>query len=248
MNTEDAVPVRIVLVAPTHPGNIGAVARAMKTMCLSRLWLVSPQRFPGADATARAAGADNILYDAVVCDSLDEAIRDCHWVVGTSARERRIGWPVLEPGEFAAEARERAVEGNCALVFGRERAGLSNEELDRCHALVAIPSNPRFSSLNLASAVQVLAYELYRAFADAPQPGTQHGRPKDSAPLATSEEMAGMYEHMERALIHIGYLDPEAPKLLMRRLRRIFNRVHPDRSEVNILRGILSAAERPARD
>lgn len=236
--------IRIVLVEPSHPGNIGAVARGMKTMGLRRLWLVRPRRFPSADATARAAGADDVLYGAVICDGLDEALAGCGWVLATTARARHIGWPLYHPREAAAGAVAQARHGDVALVFGREHSGLTNAELDRCQAVVHIPTNPAFRSLNIAAAVQVLAYELYLAVA---QQATQAASVQHAEPPATAEQMEGFYRHLEDTLIAVGYLDPAKPKHLMRRLRRLFSRARPDRTELDILRGILSAAERAAR-
>ena len=233
--------VRIVLVEPTHPGNIGAAARAMKAMGLAHLHLVAPARFPSAEATARAAGADDVLHAARVVDSVGEAVADCGLVLGTTARVRRIEWPVIDPREAARRAVDQAVRAPVAVLFGRESAGLTNAELDRCHALIRIPAAARFSSLNVAAAVQIVAYELRTeaggiAVAAAPA----------QSPAATAEELEGFYRHLEETLVRTGYLDPAAPKLLMRRLRRLFSRAEPDRAEINILRGILTAANRAA--
>ena len=288
--------VRIVLVEPTHPGNVGAVARAMKTMGLDRLCLVAPRRFPSAEATARAAGADDVLHAARVVGSLDEAIADCGFVLGTTARSRRIEWPVFDAREGARRAVAQGAREQVAVMFGRESAGLTNAEIDRCHALVRIPAASRFSSLNVAAAVQILAYEMRVAAhgegagsrgekADMHGAGTEgvregiespegagmlrkkgeaHGEREESqgawtldedagahpsprSPAATAGDLEGFYRHLEAALIQIGYLDSDAPKLLMRRLRRLFNRAVPDRVEINILRGILTVVTcRPA--
>ena len=236
----------VVLVGTTHPGNIGAAARAMKTMGLSRLILVAPKQFPSAEATARASGADDLLAGAVVAGTLAEAVAPCAWVVGTSARARHIQWPEVDARTFAAEATRRARSGPVAVVFGRENSGLSNAELDRCHALLRLPSAPDFSSLNLAAAVQVVSYELCMA-----QEAFAGGPPGDDGPVAhdavTQADMDGFFDHLEQALIDVGYFDPGAPRLLRRRLRRMFNRMSPDRSELNILRGILTAAQRHSR-
>ena len=232
--------IRIVLVGTSHPGNIGASARAMKTMGLAELVLVAPRGFPSAEATARAAGADDILAGARVCERLDEAVRECGWVLGTSARSRRLQWPELDPGAAAARAVAEVSNAPVALVFGREKSGLKNEELDLCHALVRIPTAGNYTSLNLSAAVQVLSYELRNAL-DA---RTGRGDPlPEVAQAVTQAEMEGFYEHLDRVLVEIGYLDPSAPKLLRRRLRRMFNRTRPERSELNILRGILSAIQ-----
>ena len=231
--------VHIVLVEPTHPGNIGAAARAMKAMGLEHLRLVAPARFPSAEATARAAGADDVLHAARVVGSVDEAVADCGLVLGTTARARRVEWPVIDPREAARRAVHQAVRAPVAVLFGRESAGLTNVELDRCHALIRIPAAARFSSLNVAAAVQIVAYEL-RTEAG----GIGVAAAPAQSPPATAEELEGFYRHLEETLVRIGYLDPAAPKLLMRRLRRLFSRAEPDRAEINILRGILTAAIR----
>ncbi len=237
--------VRVVLVDTSHPGNIGAAARAMLAMGLGRLSLVRPKRFPCAEATARAAGADGLLYEAAVFDSLNEALADCVWVVGTTVRSRHLELPRLTPREFAAQAVVEAAQGHVALVFGREQTGLSNEELDQCQAIASIPANPQFASLNLAAAVQVFAYELRLAFNDEPHGGCKSPG-HDVGAATTAAELEGLYTHIERALADIGYYDPNQPKLLMRRLRRLYARARPDRAELNILRGILTAAQRAA--
>lgn len=235
--------VRIVLVQPSHPGNIGAVARAMKNMCLQSLYLVTPRIFPSADATARASGADDLLASARVCDSLDSALEGCSLVVGASARSRTITWPQLTPRDCAQRMVAESRIAPVALVIGREHSGLTNEELERCRYLVQIPSNPEFSSLNIAAAVQVLAYEILLASLDgAPDPAPSLGEP------ATAEEMEQLYTHLEQALTTIEFLDPANPRQLMRRLRRLFNRTQLDKTELNILRGMLTAAERQSRN
>jgi tRNA (cytidine32/uridine32-2'-O)-methyltransferase len=233
--------IRIVLVNTSHPGNIGASARAMKTMGLEQLWLVQPKDFPNAEATARASGADDLLARAVVCDDLDSALAGCRWVVGASARLRTITVPLLLPRDCARQAHQECEQGKVALLFGREQSGLSNEELDRCHALVHIPTDAAYGSLNLAMAVQVLAYELRMAYLDDDwRPPPEIG---EQTPLAEVDEVERFYAHLEQALTELEFLDPANPRQLMRRLRRLFNRVRLDRNEVNILRGILSAAQ-----
>ncbi|MEO7557824.1 MAG: tRNA (cytosine(32)/uridine(32)-2'-O)-methyltransferase TrmJ [Gammaproteobacteria bacterium] len=235
--------VRVVLIETSHPGNIGAVARAMKNMGLHHLYLVNPRMFPHADATARASGADDVLGAAQVCASLDEALRGCSLVFGASARLRTIAWPQLNPRDCAKLIIAESARAPLALLIGREHAGLTNEELERCNYLVNIPSNPDFSSLNIAAAVQVLVYEVYLAH-------LEHTpvQPKlsESAP-ATADELELLYAHMQQALTDIEFLDPANPRQLMRRLRRLFNRVHLDKIETNILRGILAAAQRRAK-
>lgn len=228
---------RIVLVETTHPGNIGATARAMKNMGLTRLYLVKPERYPNHDATARAAGADDVLAEAVICDTLDDALTGCNVVFGASARIRHIPWPQLDPRQAAARALTAVATGEVAVVFGRERAGLTNLELDRCNYLVSIPAHPDFASLNVAAAVQVIAYELRMAgqYASSSSALTE--------PLASAEERERFYQHLEQVLLVLEFLDPNNPKHLMRRLRRLFNRVELDCNEINILRGILTAVE-----
>jgi tRNA (cytidine32/uridine32-2'-O)-methyltransferase len=240
MNSGLANHIRIVLVETSHPGNIGAAARAMKTMCLTDLVLVSPLEFPHADASARASGAVDLLERARVVKSLDEALAGCSLVAGTSARQRGIGPPVLAPRECIARVHAAAAAGqDTALVFGRERIGLTNEELGRCHILVNIPSNPDYSSLNLAAAVQVLGYEFMLAQGSVPA-----ATESDETP-ATAEEMEKLFEHIETAALETGFLDPANPKHLMRRIRRLFHRAQPDQNEVHILRGLISALQSP---
>jgi tRNA (cytidine32/uridine32-2'-O)-methyltransferase len=231
--------IRIVLVETTHPGNLGAVARSMKTMGLTRLDLVRPRHFPNAEALARASGADELLARAQVHDGLTDALCGCRLVVGASARLRTVEWPLLDPQECANRLVSQAGQGEVALVFGRESSGLTNEELAVCHNLVRIPANPAFSSLNLAAAVQVLSYEIYLRACCSPGEVSAEA-PRD---LATAEAMEGFYGHLAQALVDIGFSDPEQSGKLLRRLRRLFNRAQPDWVELNILRGILSAAQ-----
>lgn len=228
---------RIVLVNTSHPGNIGAVARAMKTMGLHELYLVAPKYFPDGKATEMAAGAQDVLERALVVNTLEEAIADCTLVVGTSARMRSLPWPLLLPREIAERVRQEATQSHAAIVFGREQSGLSNEELQRCHLHVHIPANPDYSSLNLAAAVQIMAYELRLA-------SLTHTEVESEAPdkqLATAEDMEKFFEHLQQVLITIQFLNPEQPRQLMARLRRLFYRARPDTTEMNILRGILTA-------
>lgn len=236
--------IRVVLVETSHPGNIGAVARAMKTMWFHRLYLVRPKRFPCADATARAAGSDDVLYRATVCETLEEALAGCSWVVGSSARRRHIAWPELSPKAFANTGVSKAQRMEVAIVFGREHSGLTNSELDHCHAVVRIPTDPEFRSLNIAAAVQILAYETQLVCS--PEVARPVRLDADAAEV-TVDDMERLYDHFEEALIEIDFLDPGKPKHLMRRLRRIFNRAQIDRSELNILRGLLVAAQKAAR-
>ncbi len=229
--------IRIVLIGTTHPGNIGAVARAMKNMCLSRLYLVQPKQYPSAEATSRASGAQDILANAQVCEELDQTLAGCRMVVGASARLRSVEWPQLEPRGCAGKLLAEAAEGEVALIFGRESSGLSNDELDRCNYLMHIPANEAYSSLNLSQAVQVIAYELYMT--------SLEGRAgeEERPDLATAEMMEGLFQHLDRTMLDIGFSDPRQSDKLNRRLRRLFLRARPDRDELNILRGILSAAQ-----
>jgi len=229
--------IRIVMVQTSHPGNVGGAARAMKNMCLSQLVLVRPNEFPSPAASARAAGADELLRTARVVDSLADAVADCRIVLGASARRRSINWPLLDPREAAVIATDTALQAPVALVFGRESAGLSNDELDLCTHLVHIPTNPEFSSLNVAMAVQIMSYELMLA-ADRSEPC-----PAPREGMADTTEMEGLFAHLAQALDDIGFLDTRRSKKLMRRLRRLFHRAAPASDEVNILRGILSAAQ-----
>jgi TrmH family RNA methyltransferase len=230
--------IRIVLVGTTHPGNIGAVARAMKNMGLDELVLVGPRYFPHEDATARASGAEDVLAAARVVGGLDDAIADCCYVAGASARSRTIGWPSMAPRECAARLVEESMQGPAAVVFGPEKSGLTNEDLDRCHTLLTIPTDPGFSSLNLAMAVQVMSYELRLA-----RHGSNVQQPPREVPLATGEELDNFYLHLEQVLTASRFLDPDNPRHLMRRLRRLFSRALPDKNEINILRGILAALD-----
>ena len=233
--------IRIVLINTSHPGNIGAAARAMKTMGLTELYLVQPLNFPHPKAHEMASNAGDVVDQAIVVDSLDAAIKDCELVVGTSTRSRTIPWPILTPREFAEKARIETLNAKVAVLFGREQSGLTNEELHRCHFHIHIPSNQEYSSLNLASAVQVIAYELCVASLD---------EKKEVTPLnwdyqwANAEQMESFYEHLRQVLVELDFLKPEAPRQLMTRLRRLFHRARLDVMELNILRGILGAVSK----
>lgn len=236
--------VRIVLCQTSHPGNIGATARAMKTMGLSRLYLVNPAKFPDPEAVAMASGATDLLDEARVCTSLEQALAGCGLVIGLSARRRELSHAPLTARAAAQQAMQFAAGQQVALVFGTEMSGLSNAELILCQQLAMIPANPAYSSLNLAAAVQVLAYELRQSALGEP---LLHG---SSFPAATHDEIEGFYAHLERTLVDIGFLDPAMPKRLMPRLRRLFARARPEKEEINILRGILksigNAGNKPA--
>ena len=240
--------IRIVLVGTQHPGNIGSAARAMKTMGLSRLVLVAPERAPNAESYALAAGADDVLAAAVTHDTLADAITDCRLVLGCTARSRRIALEELEPRAAGARAVAAAgVEGaEVALVFGRERTGLSNDEYELCHASIHIPANPDYSSLNLAMAVQVLSYEI-RMAALAAAPAAVPAEDERREPPASHAEMEGFFAQLAETLDAIDFHKGRAPESAMRKLRRLFLRAQPDLREVRILRGVLADAQRMAR-
>lgn len=232
--------IRIVLCQTSHPGNIGAAARAMKTMGLSQLVLVNPKTFPHAEAIAMASGATDILERALVCDSLAEALQGTTLAIGMSARRRELSHELVSAHEGVQRAVATAHHTPVAIVFGTEMSGLSNAELDHCQLLAMIPANPEYSSLNLAAAVQVISYELRMATLNNPQPsGTE------PAPMATNDDVERFYTHLEQVLVEIGFLNPAQPKRLMQRLRRMYGRAGLEKEEVNILRGILSATQTP---
>ena len=234
--------VRVVLINTTHPGNIGATARAMKVMGLDNLHLVTPKMFPHAEATALASGADDLLQHAAVHETLDGALEGCGLVLGTSARLRSLPMPQVDARAAAKMALGEAGRHDIALLFGRERFGLTNEEMQRCNRLVHIPANPDYSSLNLSQAVQIMAYELRMAVLGNAGLTLE---PDDWKPV-DAVQMERFYEHLEQALLDIRFLNPEQPKKLMMRLRRLFNRARPDQNEFNILRGILTASQEAA--
>ena len=225
--------IRIVLCRPTHPGNIGASARAMKTMGLSRLYLVSPKHFPHPEATARASGAEDVLERSVVCETLDDALIGAQLMVAVTARPRDLSLEVFDPRGAARLLLDEAGRSEVALVFGTEMSGLTTEEIGKCQSISTIPANPAYSSLNLASAVQVMAYELKMALPE------EIKSSEKMLALATFEEIEHFYQHLEMTLVKIGFLDPEEPKRLMQRMRRLFARSRLEKTEVNILRGIL---------
>ena len=232
--------IKIVLVETSHPGNIGAVARAMKNMSMTNLCLVAPKIFPCAEATSRAAGADDILARAQVYESLQAAIADCQLVIGASARSRTISWPEISPRECADLAATKNSNQKIAIIFGRENSGLKNHELDLCHFLLRIPCNTEYSSLNIAAAVQVVCYELFVA--------SHTQRPviigdSEKKIKATAQQVESFYTHLAETLSDIGFMHPDKSKSIMRRLRRIYNRTQLDTKELDILRGILRMSQ-----
>lgn len=241
MNTRPHI--KIVLVNTSHPGNIGATARAMKNMGLSRLALVNPVEFPSGVAVGRAASALDVLEQAEVVNTLGEAIADCALVIGSSARSRSLPWPMLTPEQSAAKLVKESQSAPVALVFGREDSGLNNEELQLCHFHVQIPASPEYSSLNLAAAVMVLCYEIRRAVLRDEEADDKAEDEYWDQERATVEQVEYFYEHLERVLVEIDFHDPDNPRQLMQRMRRLFGRVRIDAMEMNILRGILTNIE-----
>ncbi|MDA1370507.1 MAG: RNA methyltransferase [Proteobacteria bacterium] len=240
---QDFSKVRIVLVNTSHPGNIGACARAMKNMGLANLTLVQPVEFPSGVAVGRAVSAVEILESATVVDSLQSAVADCGLVIGASARSRRIPWPMLSPEQCARKVIAEQAQNTVALVFGREDSGLNNDELQLCHFHVQIPTHEKYSSLNLAAAVLVICYELHKATLDSE---TAAARAEDEVwdqERATGEQVEHFYEHLERVMVAIDFHDPTNPRQLMQRMRRLFSRIRIDVMEMNILRGILTNIE-----
>ncbi len=233
----------IVMVGTTHPGNIGAAARAMHNMCFERLLLVDPQCPVGEVAYARASGANSVLDNRETFTSLEAGIADCRCVIAASARRRSLNWPELEPAQMARKLLEFGDDQRVAIVFGREHSGLTNAELQLCNYMVSIPTNPAFSSLNVAAAIQVLCYEVYRQAGDPPpQPLLE---PQDEP--ASSDEVERYFEHLQRVLENSGFLDRRQPGTIMQRLRRLYLRSELTRNEINILRGMLNALD-SARD
>ena len=237
-DTSPLANIRVVLSHTSHPGNIGASARAMRTMGLRELYLINPNRFPGPEATAMAAGADDALANAIVCSSLEEALAGTTFIVGLTARKRDLSHEMVSVRDAAAKIVAEAASGKVAVLFGTEMSGLSNIELDRCQLLANIGADETFSSLNLAAAVQVTAYELRQASFSA------ISVQKKPFPFADFEQVEGFYGHLEEVMYETEFLDPMQPKRLMRRLRRLFARARLEKEEVNILRGILHAVRK----
>ena len=237
--------IRIVLVGTSHPGNVGATARAIKTMGLDALWLVAPERFPATESTVMAAGADDVLQRARVVPDLRCAIADCGLIVGTTARDRHLPWRIVEPREAAREIAAASPTSEVAVLFGNERTGLENEQLQLCHTLLTIPTGPAYTSLNLAMAVQVVAYEILLASRDRERcEGRLPGHEREgTVPLASAAEMEQFYAHLEQVLDEIGFRDRTNSGHLLSRLHRLFQRTVLDQNEMNILRGILTAVQ-----
>jgi len=234
--------IRIVLVAPSHPGNIGAVARAMKNMGLEELVLVRPKQFPHSEATARASGADDVLARARVVDSVAEALSGCGFVAATTSRDRDQNFRVADVRDAAVRVVAEAQRAPAAVLFGAERTGLTNEDLDAAHVLVRIPANGAYASLNLAMAVQLVSYELFRAS------GAKVVAPTADAPLATPADMERLYVHLAQVMEEVDFRDrTQSGTHLMARIRRFLQRAELDQNEVNILRGLLTATQNKRR-
>lgn len=238
--------IRIVLVGTTHSGNIGSAARAMKVMGLKNMVLVAPECSVDGQAIALAAGASDIANQARIFTSLEEAVADCGLVIATSARSRSLDWPLLNPRECGEKAIIEASSHPVAFVFGRERTGLSNEELQHCHFHVAIPANPEYSSLNLAMAVQTLCYEARMAWLEIQALEGQALKKAETVetPYPRSEDLERFYVHLETVLKETGFINSAHPGVVMNKLRRLFTRARPEAQELNILRGILSSVEK----
>ena len=237
---------RFVLVEPTHPGNIGAVARAMKTMGLENLVLVNPEQFPDVEATRRAAGAESVLQKATIVATLNEAINDCDMVFGTSVRDREVSWSTITPRLAADKVVEHygLQQGNIAVLFGRERSGLKNEELDLCQYQIRIPANEEYSSLNLASAAQILAYEVRMAMLSVEEIDLVADEAvNERLALATTDDLQRYYQHLEQTLDQIDFIKSKPPTKLMRKITRLYNRAQVNIEEIQILRGILTAMQ-----
>jgi tRNA (cytidine32/uridine32-2'-O)-methyltransferase len=235
--------VRIVLVETSHTGNMGSVARAMKTMGLTNLWLVNPLVKPDSQAIALAAGASDVIGDAKIVDTLDEALAGCSLVVGTSARSRTLPWPMLDPRECGLKTISEAQDAPVAIVFGRERVGLTNDELQKCHYHVAIQANPEYSSLNLAMAVQILAYEVRIAWLATQEEGKEPVVVEDQTQYPSADDLERFYGHLEQVLLKTGFIRTSHPGQIMSKLRRLYTRARPETQELNILRGMLSSID-----
>lgn len=233
--------IRIVLVNTSHTGNIGSVARAMKTMGLKELTLVDPVNKPDSHASALAAGATDILANAHIVDTLEEAIADCELVLATSARNRTLDWPLLGPRDAAAKMLAEAPKHKVAVVFGRENNGLTNEELQLSQYHLHIPTNPDYGSLNLAMAVQTVCYELRMQHLEAAEGQSLYTHTDEIADYPRAEQLEMFYQHLEQTLYHTGFIVKQHPGQVMTKLRRLFNRARPEESEINILRGILAS-------
>lgn len=242
--------IRIVMINTSDSGNIGAAARAMKTMGFSQLYLVEPKEYPSGKATARASGAADVLHHAKVTQTMEEALEGCQLVVGTSARMRSIPWPVMTPRQFAGMVANERDDSQVAIVFGREDSGLSNEELRRCHYHVSIPGNPEYCVLNVAAAVQLICYDLRMELVESQtedaateKPEMILSRTEWDAPLVSAEDMERFFQHLEETLLDIRFYDPNNPRQILTRIRRLFSRTRLDQLEMNLMRGVLARVQ-----
>ncbi|PHM55075.1 tRNA /uridine-2'-O-methyltransferase TrmJ [Xenorhabdus sp. KK7.4] len=238
--------IRIILVETSHTGNMGSTARAMKTMGLTNLYLVNPLVLPDSHAIALSAGASDVIGNAMIVDSLDEALSGCELVIGTSARSRTLSWPMVEPRECGERCVSAVQNSPVAIVFGRERVGLTNEELQKCHYHLYIPTNPEYGSLNLAMAVQLVSYEIRMAHLalTAQEKQEKADATEHEAEYPPVEDMERFYQHLEQVLNHSGFIRKAHPGQIMNRLRRLYTRARPETQELNILRGILTSMEK----
>lgn len=245
--------IRIVMINTSDSGNIGAAARALKTMGFGRLYLVEPNDYPSGKATARASGAADVLHHAVVTNTLDEALEGAQLVVGTSARMRSIPWPVMNPREFTNMLSNERDDTEVAILFGRENSGLTNEELRRCQYHVSIPGNPEYCVLNVAAAVQLICYEMRMRLVEgigeeqsSDSPNMMISKTEWDAPLSSSEDMERFFQHLEQTLLDIKFFDPNNPRQILTRVRRLFSRTRLDRLEMNLMRGVLARVQQLA--
>ncbi len=236
--------IRIILVETSHTGNMGSTARAMKTMGLTNLYLVNPLAQPDSHAIALSAGASDVIGNATIVNSLDEALAGCELVIGTSARSRTLSWPMVEPRECGERCVETASHSPVAIVFGRERVGLTNEELQKCNYHLYIPTNPEYGSLNLAMAVQLVSYEIRMAYLAAQEQLKEVTSPEHEVEYPPAEDMERFYQHLEQVLKESGFIRKAHPGQIMNKLRRLYTRARPETQELNILRGILTSMEK----
>ncbi len=239
--------IRIVLVETSHTGNMGSVARAMKTMGLNHLYLVNPLLEPDSQAISLAAGASDLIGNATIVETLDQAIGGCTLVVGTSARSRTLPWPMLDARQCGEKSVSEARLGQVALVFGRERVGLTNQELQKCHYHVAIPANPEYSSLNLAMAVQTIAYEVRMAWLAQSQVKSNHSEEETELLYPRADDLERFYQHLENVLLDNGFIRQSNPGQVMSKMRRLFTRARPEKDELSILRGILASLSQTSK-
>ncbi|WP_038234569.1 tRNA (cytosine(32)/uridine(32)-2'-O)-methyltransferase TrmJ [Xenorhabdus szentirmaii] len=240
--------IRIILVETSHTGNMGSAARAMKTMGLSNLYLVNPLIQPDSHAIALSAGASDVIGNAKIVNTLEEALAGCELVIGTSARSRTLSWPMIEPRECGERCVKASSRSPVAIVFGRERVGLTNEELQRCHYHLYIPTNPEYGSLNLAMAVQLVSYEIRMEYLAAQEQSEKTASPEyGESEYPPIEDMERFYQHLEQVLGESGFIRKAHPGQIMNRLRRLYTRARPEMQELNILRGILTSMEKWAK-